>query len=135
MLVEVNSVNELTNIYCENSSIVDFDFKSNPYRKYIIYVESDNIVGFLCYEDIFDRYEIDNIFVELSNRRKGIANDLLNRLIEIGNINKIKNITLEVNEKNIPAISLYEKNGFKKKAIRKNYYDGVDGILMEKEMI
>ena len=45
----------------------------------------------------------------------------------------VKDISLEVRENNIPAISLYEKNGFEKKAIRKGYYKGIDGILMERK--
>ena len=44
---------------------------------------------------------------------------------------KCVNITLEVNKENTYAIKLYKKVGFKEVAIRKNYYDGVDGILME----
>ena len=44
-----------------------------------------------------------------------------------------KNITLEVKEDNEPAIKLYEKFGFEKKAIREGYYNGVDGILMERK--
>ena len=44
-----------------------------------------------------------------------------------------KNITLEVKKDNIPAISLYKSVGFVEKAIRKGYYQGIDGILMEKE--
>ena len=45
-----------------------------------------------------------------------------------------KNITLEVKQTNASAIHLYEKNGFKKVAIRKGYYNGIDGILMERTM-
>ena len=44
-----------------------------------------------------------------------------------------KDITLEVKMDNFPAISLYEKNGFERKAIRKGYYNGIDGILMERK--
>ena len=44
-----------------------------------------------------------------------------------------KSITLEVREDNIPAIKLYEKNGFIKKAKRKGYYNGIDGFLMERK--
>ena len=44
-----------------------------------------------------------------------------------------KSITLEVREDNLYAIKLYEKFGFIKKAIRKGYYQGIDGILMERE--
>ena len=44
-----------------------------------------------------------------------------------------KDVTLEVRIDNIPAIKLYEKCGFKKIAIRQNYYNGIDGILMERK--
>ena len=43
-----------------------------------------------------------------------------------------KNITLEVKIDNYPAIKVYEDNGFKMVAIRKGYYNGIDGILMER---
>ena len=57
---------------------------------------------------------------------------MLKYLIDFANNNNnIYNITLEVDEKNIYAIKLYEKYGFIKKAIRKNYYNNSDGILME----
>ena len=52
-------------------------------------------------------------------------------LIDFARNNNIYNITLEVDENNINAIKLYEKCGFIKKAIRKNYYNNSDGILME----
>ena len=89
----------------------------------------------MCYEHIFDRYELDNLFVEVTKRRKGIGLMLLNFLIENGKKCNIINITLEVNKENIPAISIYKKVGFVEKAIRAKYYNGIDGILMEKEMI
>ena len=37
----------------------------------------------------------------------------------------MQSITLEVNDKNIPAINLYLKYGFEKVGLRKNYY-GLD---------
>ena len=44
-----------------------------------------------------------------------------------------KSITLEVKRKIISvAYHLYKKYGFKKVAIREKYYQGLDGILMEK---
>ena len=43
-----------------------------------------------------------------------------------------KNITLEVKKDNLPAIHLYKSAGFEEKAIRKGYYQGIDGILMER---
>ena len=43
-----------------------------------------------------------------------------------------KNITLEVKIDNNAAINLYKKYNFVEKAIRKGYYNGIDGILMER---
>ena len=44
-----------------------------------------------------------------------------------------KNITLEVKIDNTPAIKLYKKFDFEEVALRKGYYNGVDGILMERK--
>ena len=54
---------------------------------------------------------------------------LMHKLIDDTN----KSITLEVNKNNIPALNLYKKFDFNEVAIRKNYYNGVDGILMERK--
>jgi ribosomal-protein-alanine N-acetyltransferase len=43
-------------------------------------------------------------------------------------------IFLEVAENNIPARKLYEKYGYKQLAVRKKYYDGIDAIIMEKDL-
>ena len=59
----------------------------------------------------------------------------MKKIIDEAEINEKINITLEVRKDNIPAINLYKKHGFFEKAIRKGYYKGTDGILMEKEMM
>jgi len=135
MLIDILDNKNLLNYDFFNYDFVSFDFKNNPYKKYILYVDNNYILGFLCYEYIFDRYEIDNIYVDTLNRRKGLGYKMINYLIEKGKKDNIKNITLEVNKNNNQAISLYKKVGFTQKAIRPRYYNGIDGILMEKEMM
>lgn len=108
---------------------------SNPYVKICTYSVDKNVVAFIQYEDIYDRFELDNIFVLTEYRNKGIASKLLEFMIEDGKSKKISNITLEVRENNRTAINLYEKYGFIKKAVRNNYYSDCNGILMEKEMM
>lgn len=57
---------------------------------------------------------------------------LLEGLINKAKLSSIL-ITLEVNEKNLPAIHLYEKYGFEKVGIRKKYYDNkYDAYIMTK---
>ena len=109
-------------------------FSTNPYLKILTYVEKDKIIGFLLYSLIYDRIEIEQFEVTTKERRKGIGNKLLNYLVEKYQDNNIKNITLEVKEDNIVAINLYKKYGFKKVSTREKYYDGINGILMEKAL-
>ena len=44
-------------------------------------------------------------------------------------------LSLEVNINNQFAIKLYNKYGFEVVVIRKGYYNGVDGYLMERKMM
>lgn len=126
MIKEVISTSlELKKFLLENKiSIID----SDPFSKAIIYLEDNKIVGFLNYSVIYERAEINYIFVIESYRGKKIASKMLDFMIQSCKI--CDNITLEVRESNNVAISLYKKFGFKEVAIRDNYYNNEDGILM-----
>ena len=107
----------------------------SPFVRYIEYYEENNIIGTLKYSIIYDRIEIDNIFVEENYRRKGIGNKLMSYLISIAIEKRVVNITLEVRVSNIAARKLYKKFGFREVALRKYYYGDEDGILMEKQVM
>ena len=112
--------------------LTEKEFSTNPYLKIITYVEKDKIIGFLLYSLIYDRIEIEQFEVITKERGKGIGDKLLKYLIEKYKKRDIKNITLEVKEDNIAAINLYKKYGFKKVSTREKYYDGINGLLMER---
>lgn len=114
--------------------LTEEEFSTNPYLKIITYVEKDKVIGFLLYSLIYDRIEIEQFEVITKERGKSIGDKLLNYLIEKYKDSDIKNITLEVKEDNIVAINLYEKYGFKKVSTREKYYDGINGLLMEKTL-
>ncbi len=65
-------------------------------------------------------------------RGRGIGSALLKHTIEaLSTIYKVSSIFLEVRVSNVPAIRLYEKFGFKKARIIKEYYrDGEDAYVM-----
>lgn len=111
------------------------DYENDPYLHYLLYLKDKEVVGYLYYSLIYDRIEINQIRVLEKMQRKGIASFLMEKLLKITEKIPVQNITLEVKCDNQKAIGLYQKFGFQKKAIRKGYYHGVDGILMEKEMI
>ena len=104
-----------------NSSI------DSPFNKTVVY-RLNEIMGFINYDLIYDRIEINYIYVIEQFRNKGIAGELVKYIDK-----NIKNITLEVKESNIQAINFYLKMGFKKVSLRENYYKNENGILMIKE--
>ncbi len=106
-----------------------------PFAKIIEYVENDKVIGTLKYSLIYDRMEIDNIFVEKEYRGKGIGNKLMSYLVSEAINERVVNITLEVRISNEIARNLYKKFGFREVALRKFYYGDEDGILMEKQVM
>jgi ribosomal-protein-alanine acetyltransferase len=131
-------IKETKNIDIINSFLSNFDTSINSlgvYSKYLVYYIEDEKVGFLNYDIIYDRAEIDYIFVNEENRRLNIASSLINYLFEDCKKNNCKNITLEVRESNIVAINFYKNKGFKEVAKREKYYKDEDGILMIREML
>lgn len=101
----------------------------NPNSKYIVAEKDSKIVGFAGIILLPDDAEITNIVTKKSERKKGIGNLLLAKIIEMSKRYK-NNISLEVNEKNEIAIKLYEKYGFEKVGIRKKYYNGTDNAII-----
>ncbi len=110
-----------------STEIVEKELEVNPYGHFIVYKKDNIIIGYLYYSLIYDRIEINQIEVLEEERRKGVASKLMEYLIK----NNLS-ITLEVKNTNVSAINLYKKYGFVEVAKRRGYYNGVDGILMEK---
>ncbi len=109
------------------------DYSKNEYSKEYVYVIDNKIVGFIIYEYIYDRIELDYIYVLPEYRKNSIASKLMNHMIDFSSKANCLNITLEVNENNQSAINLYKKFGFVVVATRKGYYNGQDGYLMIRE--
>ena len=88
-------------------------------------------IAYLLYSETSFELEILRLGVLNDFRRRGIAEKLLDSLIELVDM---RDIILEVNCENSPAIELYKKKGFINYAVRKRYYpDGKDAILMKRE--
>lgn len=90
--------------------------------------------GFIVYRAVADEAEIITIGVHPDARRGGIASAMLVVAEQDLRARGIKKLFLEVAENNSPARQLYERAGFHQIGIRPKYYDGVDAIMMEKEL-
>ena len=104
------------------------------YAAYIAAFEGDTLCGIASMYMIAGEGQVMNVAVSPSYRRRGIANGLMESLTERAVDNKCENITLEVAEDNISAISLYKKCGFTCVGRRKGFYNGTDALLMEKKI-
>lgn len=90
--------------------------------------------GFAVWRNVADESEIITIGVAPDARRNGIASAML-VIIEKNIKNQgVKKIFLEVASNNIAGKKLYENNGYKVVGTRPKYYDGIDAILMTKEI-
>jgi len=123
----IRSIQELEIDFINTFS--EYQVKQNPFSKVYVYIENGSIIGFLDYSVIYERIEINYIFVLKEYRRQGIALQLIQNMMDN---HDWENITLEVNIENKAAIDLYKKLGFEIVATRPMYYDGVDAYLMER---
>ena len=95
-------------------------------------VASEN--GFIVWRTVCDEAEIITIGVRPHARGAGIATAMLTLLENEVKKAGVKKIFLEVSAENAPAIALYKKCGFIQNGHRPKYYDGVDAVLMKKEI-
>lgn len=102
------------------------EINNSPYRHYLVFEDNYN-KGILVYSLIYDRIEIDYIYVLEEYRKNGIGYELLSYIF---NVYKNLSTSLEVECNNSEAIDLYKKFNFEVVSIRKNYYNDSDGFLM-----
>ena len=102
----------------------------NGKSKYFVAKQENEIVGFAGILLIIDQVNIMNIVVKKDKRNFGIGSSLLEEIIRYSKIHNATSITLEVNEKNIPAIKLYKKYGFKQVGLRRKYYNNEDNAIL-----
>lgn len=90
--------------------------------------------GFIVYRIAADEAEIITIGVNPEMRRNGIASAMIGIIEKSVKNQGVIKIFLEVASTNEPAKKLYETCGFKTVGTRPKYYDGVDAILMSKDI-
>lgn len=95
--------------------------------------EDNKMLGFLIFSPIKPEAHLLSIAVIETQQYKGIGSLLLKSMIGQCKAMGINQVFLEVRASNEKAIGFYQKYGFKKDAIRENYYSGdipEDALLM-----
>ena len=145
------SFNRLTSIEIPSVLFIEEQNSDYPWTQlqFITSIENSNnlsyclslngkTIGYLIAMLTLDTADILNIGIESNFKRQGHGTALLNHLI--GDLRKrnISEILLEVRAGNKSAIQFYNKQGFEKISVRKNYYTKSsknqtkreDGIIM-----
>lgn len=100
------------------------DILTNEDRIYLVAEEDGHILGGCMLTDLLGEGDISNVAVFEQYRGRNIATRLVEEIMKIGTNEKhITAFTLEVREHNLPAIRVYEKNGFISEGIRPDFYD------------
>ena len=95
--------------------------------------EDNKMLGFLIFSPIKPEAHLLSIAVIETQQYKGIGSLLLKSMVSQCKAMGINQVFLEVRASNEKAIGFYQKYGFKKDAIRENYYSGdvpEDALLM-----
>lgn len=100
--------------------------KSQFYKSFVA-LQDTEVVGFCSYQTA-DTPELVFLLTASGYKRQGVAYRLLKETARL-----FDKVVLEVRSRNKPALSLYEKAGFKRIGVRKNMYSypADDGIIME----
>ena len=99
-------------------------FLESLHSQYTLYLvaEIGEIVGYCGYMRSFEDADICNVAVAPHMRSRGIGEEMLRMLMEMGRKDGIERYTLEVRVSNKSALRLYKKLGFEIAGIRKNFY-------------
>lgn len=127
MIEEIKDISLLKDLFDEYKD--DYNPIINDYTKIYAYKIDYKYVSFIVAQILYENAEIIDVFTLEEYRRRGIAKELMHKIIDD---EQVKNITLEVNINNKNAILMYNSLGFKEATIRKGYYDGEDALLMLK---
>ena len=108
---------------------------NNKLALWLVAVEDQWVAGYIGSQTVMDETDMMNVAVHPDFRRKGIAEALVNKLVEHLRERGSHCLTLEVRASNVPAITLYCKLGFSEIGRRKNYYRNPreDALILRKE--
>ena len=108
---------------------------NNPLSCWLVAEEDGIVAGYIGSQTVIDESDMMNVAVRPDYRRRGIAEALVEELVEALKMRGSHCLTLEVRASNEPAKALYEKQGFAQVGLRKNYYRNPkeDALILRKE--
>ena len=94
----------------------------NPLSLWLVALDGETVAGYVGSQAVMGEADMMNVAVAPEYRRQGIAEELVNRLVDALAQNGNHSLALEVRESNGAAIALYQKMGFTQVGFRPGYY-------------
>ncbi len=106
----------------------------NKLAWWLVATDGDRVAGYVGSQTVMGETDMMNIAVHPDYRRRGLAEALVNALVEELKKQESHCLTLEVRASNEAAQKLYEKLGFAQVGLRKNYYRNPkeDALILRK---
>ena len=140
LLLSKENVSEIERLYKDdfsdgwNKNMLNSAFETGRFMALGAHLDG-SLVGIITASVGLDDADIESVYVRVEHRRKGIANELLNKIERELISRGIEKVLLEVRESNISARALYAKKGYADISVRKKYYhDGENAVVMVKEL-
>jgi len=133
-LDKISKIEKETNEY--PWSLNNFKSSLNAGNSSIVLKDKKNILGYAFFSVIGTDSHLLNITVSKDFQGRGYGKKILDKVLFQSKVLGATVIFLEVRVSNYKAIDFYEKFGFKRDAIRYNYYDASpreDALLMSKQ--
>ncbi len=121
-----------------SATALQHEFDDNPFAVILVALRKEEIIGYLDFMVTFNSASINRLCVLPSERRKGIAQGLVDDMIAMAKTDErsIEFITLEVRASNEAAIRFYQKNNWEIVNVKKRYYtDGEDALYMVRSIL
>ncbi len=108
-----------------------FTYLTHKDAMFLVVEEKGEILAYCGLLMVLDEGDITNVAVRPDRQREGIGHFLMDSLIRLAEEQGVTTIHLEVRVGNDTAIRLYERMGFTRDGIRKQYYtDPVEDALL-----
>ena len=104
---------------------------AQPTRRYLVACDGGAVVGFAGLFVLPPDADVQTIAVSAAAQGHGLGRRLLDGLIALAASAGANQLMLEVRADNAPAIALYERRGFERLSVRRDYYaPGADALIM-----
>jgi ribosomal-protein-alanine N-acetyltransferase len=98
-------------------------------------VDQGVMIGYLVYMRVLDECHLLNFTIAPRRQRRGAGQFMLEQLLKKLVAEQVNVVMLEVRPSNQSAIRLYERNGFQRVGLRKDYYPTARGESVREDAV